>query len=128
MKQTKLSADVFQLPFQTYVIDEMAKEHGHTVLRLPPYHCILNPIEKRWSYHKHLVLMESTVRTEQEALETCKDKFQQIPGTNLSNFFKNAEAEEEGFWKRDGLLENLHPQVLIPLYDEDDEEDDNEVI
>ncbi|XP_060855452.1 uncharacterized protein LOC132933150 [Metopolophium dirhodum] len=28
-----------------YVIDELVKAKNHTVLRLPPYHCELNPIE-----------------------------------------------------------------------------------
>ncbi|XP_052124354.1 uncharacterized protein LOC113215480 [Frankliniella occidentalis] len=31
-----------------YEIDELANSHGHTVLRLPPYHCELNPIELVW--------------------------------------------------------------------------------
>jgi transposase len=28
-----------------YVIDELVKANNHTILRLPPYHCELNPIE-----------------------------------------------------------------------------------
>lgn len=28
-----------------YVIDELCNTHGHTILRLPPYYCIFNPIE-----------------------------------------------------------------------------------
>lgn len=28
-----------------FVIDEIARSHGHEVLRLPPYHCVLNGIE-----------------------------------------------------------------------------------
>lgn len=28
-----------------YMIDELAKDAGHTVIRLPPYHCHFNPIE-----------------------------------------------------------------------------------
>ena len=30
---------------KSYVIDDEAAVHGHYVLRLPPYHCELNPIE-----------------------------------------------------------------------------------
>lgn len=32
-------------PEPVYEADEMLKEHGHEVLRLPPYHGDLNPIE-----------------------------------------------------------------------------------
>jgi hypothetical protein len=44
-------SDIFQFLrefrpyFNKYAVDEMAKAHGHTVLRLPPYHCVFNPIE-----------------------------------------------------------------------------------
>lgn len=38
--------------FNKYVIDEKAKEHNKTVLRLPSYHCELNPIEMVWSMVK----------------------------------------------------------------------------
>ncbi|XP_068085711.1 uncharacterized protein [Anabrus simplex] len=39
----------------TYVVDEVAKEQGHEVVRLPPYHCHFNPIELVWSDVKRYV-------------------------------------------------------------------------
>ncbi|CAI6364661.1 unnamed protein product [Macrosiphum euphorbiae] len=35
--------------FNKYVIDEYVKSKNMVVLRLPPYHCELNPIELAWS-------------------------------------------------------------------------------
>ena len=35
-----------------YVVDELALKRGITVLRLPPYHCELNPIELVWAQVK----------------------------------------------------------------------------
>lgn len=35
-----------------YVIDELLREHGHDVLRLPPYHCQFNAIELIWARAK----------------------------------------------------------------------------
>ncbi|RZC39542.1 DDE 3 domain containing protein, partial [Asbolus verrucosus] len=32
-----------------YNVDDMAKERGFQVLRLPPYHCNFNPIEMIWA-------------------------------------------------------------------------------
>jgi len=37
------------------VMDEIAKAQNKTILRLPPYHCELNPIELAWSSVKHHV-------------------------------------------------------------------------
>jgi len=31
--------------YSHYVIDRLAKDSGHEILRLPPYHCDLNPKE-----------------------------------------------------------------------------------
>jgi transposase len=39
-------------PKPTYALDEMAKERGHQVLRLPPYHCQYNAIELVWAQIK----------------------------------------------------------------------------
>lgn len=36
-----------------YVIDELSNTLGHTVLRLPPYYCIFNPIEMVWASLKN---------------------------------------------------------------------------
>jgi len=33
--------------YSEYAIDELTLQHNKTVLRLPPYHCELNPIELR---------------------------------------------------------------------------------
>ena len=48
-------AELFQLVTsrmpkeETYVIDQILYEHGHTVLQLPPYYPDLNPIELIWT-------------------------------------------------------------------------------
>ncbi|XP_018569785.1 uncharacterized protein LOC108909842 [Anoplophora glabripennis] len=41
--------------YNKYIVDEMAKAENKIVLRLPPYHCILSPIEFVWSDIKHFV-------------------------------------------------------------------------
>jgi len=35
-------------PLPVYKVDEMAKIHGHEILRTPPYHPELQPIELGW--------------------------------------------------------------------------------
>uniref|UniRef100_A0A2H1V8X8 SFRICE_020684 n=1 Tax=Spodoptera frugiperda TaxID=7108 RepID=A0A2H1V8X8_SPOFR len=44
----------------TYALDEMAKEKGHQVLRLPPYHCQYNAIELIWAQKKRVSLLSHT--------------------------------------------------------------------
>ncbi|CAK1595957.1 unnamed protein product [Parnassius mnemosyne] len=46
--------------YQSHVVDEMAKAVGLEVLRLPPYHCKLNPIELVWANVMGYVALKNT--------------------------------------------------------------------
>ncbi|XP_050310857.1 uncharacterized protein LOC126746591 [Anthonomus grandis grandis] len=46
-----------------FVVDELAKSTGRIVLRLPPYHCELNPIELVWAQIKGEVGRRNTTFT-----------------------------------------------------------------
>lgn len=43
-----------------YAIDEMAASQNKTVLRIPPYHCELNPIELIWAEMKYYIARHHT--------------------------------------------------------------------
>ncbi|CAI6370691.1 unnamed protein product [Macrosiphum euphorbiae] len=68
--------------YNSYVIDEYVKSHGKEVLRLPPYHCELNPIELAWAFVKKHVKMNNTT-------------------------FKLADKEEERFWEIDFVVDDV---------------------
>ena len=71
-----------------YFVDELIQSHGHLVLRLPPYHCDLNPIELLLGIIKNCVASKNSTfkladmkkLTEQAigdiTLETIKSTFQ----------------------------------------------------
>jgi len=42
-------------------------------------------------------------------------------GGCCTNLDLDVEKEEERQWKFDGLSEHVHPPVVIPLHDDDDE-------
>ena len=42
-----------------YVVDELLKDNDHEVLRLPPYHCDLNPIELIWGILKNRIALQN---------------------------------------------------------------------
>ena len=45
-----------------YFVDNRIRRHGHEVLRLPPYHCMLNAIELAWSKLKRTVRSENVLQ------------------------------------------------------------------
>jgi len=58
----------------TYEVDQVAQQHGHQVLRLPPYNCELNPIELVWKDIKHEVRKENYNQNEKEIIQLAKCK------------------------------------------------------
>jgi transposase len=45
---------------KVYYIDKLFAAHGHTVIRLPPYMCDLNPLELAWRQIKDYVRSHNT--------------------------------------------------------------------
>jgi transposase len=50
-------------PQKKYLLDEMFAEAGHEVIRLPPYHSELNPIELIWGFQKSFVERHRSANT-----------------------------------------------------------------
>lgn len=46
--------------YDKYLIYEMARSNGIEILRLPPYHCKLNPIELVWAQIKKYIAAYNT--------------------------------------------------------------------
>ena len=108
--------------FEYYAVDKMAENAGHTMVRLPPYHCIFNPIEMLWGYQKGRARSQGDIqRSVAQATETCQRAFNEIPREDLSRYFDHVIAEENKYWTTNGITELPHPPVLIPMYDSSSE-------
>lgn len=116
---------------KVFAVDEVAKAAGVSVLRLPPYHCILNPIEHYWAYLKAQLGKRTTGREKLEELKNCALKIiEETPPEMRKRFYESAEHEEDAFIHKENL-------IFIQLQDGDelvevDEEDilyesDNEI-
>ena len=45
--------------YPAYRLEKIAYKYGHEIVRLPPYHCQLNPIELIWGIEKNYVASEN---------------------------------------------------------------------
>jgi transposase len=127
--------------FNTYVIDEITKNHNKTVLRLPPYHSDLNPIEMVWT------MVKDCIRENIKIVQTFKpedvnhlfhqalDRIKKEVWTSCINYVKK--KKERMFWNIDficdEIVDNLTPNPnnvftigdCSEISDDDDECDDD---
>ncbi|KAF2895848.1 hypothetical protein ILUMI_10327 [Ignelater luminosus] len=61
-----------------YKIDYLFSQHGHTILRLPPYHLDLNPIEMIWASVKNYVAANNVTLKHADAKRLAEEKFSAI--------------------------------------------------
>lgn len=98
--------------YVSYVVDEKAKDHGFTVLRLPPYHCELNPIELVWSQVKRHVGMHNTKFKNNLMTPLIENAFDTVSEQQWKNYCKHVEKVEENMWEADNLQDDIDPFII----------------
>ncbi|XP_072380739.1 uncharacterized protein [Diabrotica undecimpunctata] len=88
----------FKSQYDERIVDDMAKSKNVKLLRLPPYHCELNPIVLVWSEIKRFVAKHNT------------------------NFTISIQKQ---MWNIDNLLDNIDP-VIINLNDDSGNESEED--
>lgn len=102
-----------------YACDSLAEEQGHTVLRLPPYHCIFNPIEHLWHQVKSKVRAENVTPTlGPSVIELIKNVVNNIPVQSWKNSVQHIMKIEDSYIH---IQNNIEP-IVINLNDESDSE------
>lgn len=103
-----------------YKIDELLKAAGHEVLRLPPYHPDLNPIELVWGDIKGQLArneLDSNLDKKKIALEHL---FNEFPAEKWAACDSHVQKIEDEYCSHDGLLDNAVDQIIINLQDDSD--------
>lgn len=113
---------------KSYVIDNLAKDAGHTVLRLPSYHCEFNPIELAWAMVKGYVKRENTTFKIDDTRQLLNTAIERVTAENWRNFIQHVIEEENKIWAVDDimeeLIEELEPCVLTITGETSDDESD----
>lgn len=113
--------------YDKYVIDEMAKAQNKIVLRLPPYHCELNPIELIWAEIKNFVAEHNTTFK----FADMKTIFHNAIATVTTEKWKKCidhvqQKVEQNMWKLDNIIEHKIEQLVINLNDSNTSSDELE--
>lgn len=105
-----------------YVIDSMAIAAGHTVLRLPPYYCILNPIELIWSQLKDYVRRTNDrPKFSEVALNRIREAIANITPEKWKNCIRHTIDIEDTYLQ----YVNIHDEFIIDLNESDEDSTDD---
>ena len=91
------------LPSPTYDLDEIAAENGHEILRTPPYHPELQPIETCWAVVKNKISRTCDF-TMANLLNQLDDAFAGVTAKTCAGLTKKVREVEDRFWKEDAVL------------------------
>lgn len=89
-------------PEPSYAIDDMARSHGHEVIRTPPYHPELQPIETCWGVVKNHIARNSDF-TMKNLIKQLEDGFEKVTGKTCAEIIKRVRKIEDDFWSEDIL-------------------------
>ncbi|CAH2108017.1 unnamed protein product [Euphydryas editha] len=127
VKATLLELVPHNESFNKYAVDEMAAQHGITVLRLPPYHCELNPIELIWAQVKGHVAQNNKAFKLTDVRNLFEEGIKKITATEWSKCVSHVVKEEEKMSRLDMLIDNITDTFIINVTESDSDSDSDDL-
>jgi transposase len=109
-------------PKPEFALDKIASKKGHTILRTPPYHPELQPIETCWAVVKSHVAKYNNF-TMEKVKELLEEGFDKVTIDTIRGIQKKVQKVEDDFWLEDSKLTD-QDQCLL-LADPNEGEEDN---
>lgn len=114
--------------YDSYRVEAIAERFGHKVLRLPPYHCELNPIELIWSQVKGYVARENKSFKLNDVKALVIQGMEKVSAENWANCIAHVTEKEKELWEIDGLAEEVweSKSLIISLNSDSSSDNDSE--
>lgn len=112
-------------PEPVYYIDELLGEHGHTVVRLPPYHCDLNPIELIWAIVKKRIAQKNVIGG-QNVAKLAEEAFESITPQEWQNCVDHVIKIENDYFARGRTLYDDMDRLIITVGENSSSESDED--
>jgi len=105
--------------FIRFVIDELVEKEEHTILRLPPYHPDLNPIELIWADIKGHVSRMNTTSKMTAVQQICEDKIASMGPEDWEPKCVHVKGIENEYSAREPAIDDLMEAIVITQRDSD---------
>ncbi|KAG7300302.1 hypothetical protein JYU34_015890 [Plutella xylostella] len=104
----------------------MLEAHGHKVVRLPPYHCDLNPIELIWSVLKRRIAEKNVGQEANKIVQITEEAFASITKEVWQNECEHVIKVEEKYYTAGPVIDNEMDKFIIEVGDDTDTSDDDD--
>ncbi|XP_050440026.1 uncharacterized protein LOC126846047 [Adelges cooleyi] len=100
---------------EKFVIDELAKANNKIILRLPPYHYELNPIELAWSSVKNHVRMNNSSYKLADVKKLLVEGVNRVDAEMWGNFISHPIKEKNNFYEIDFIVDEVLAAEITDL-------------
>jgi len=108
--------------YETFAIDRLLANHRHRVLRLPPYHPALNPIEKIWGMVKTRIAAKDVTFKQQDVQQQAEENLAALTMEEWAAVCRHAKDVEEKYMSREHKMACLMERITINADDNDDDD------
>ena len=98
-----------------YMVDEMLRKHGHSAIRLPPYHADLNAIELVWGDLKGYIARNNLTFKFSDLEQLIDEAFEQVTAEKWANCCAHVESVEKKYWQNDIAVEKEIERIVIDV-------------
>lgn len=106
-----------------HVIDQMAHDAGHELLRIPMFHCHLNPIELIWALLRSKLEENSDTYERNCRVEEIKYALERITSEDWERCLFHATQVEDEFRRKDRVFDYVMERVDTSMSDESSDSD-----
>ena len=97
-------------------------QHGHTVIRLPPYHPDLSPLQKIWGIVKTKTAAKIVTFKLRDVQQLAEQNFATVTMEEWAAVCRHVKAVEEEYMSREHGMDRVMERIIINA--DDDENDD----
>lgn len=110
--------------YKSYKFDNLLTSHGHTVVRLPPYHPELNPIELIWAKVKGNVAKRNVTFKLEDVRKITEEEFSHVTVEAWQNCCEHVKKIEKQYIEHEHFVDVQTEEVIINLGEDSETDSD----